>query len=135
MNFSDVTWKRKFFLHLYLAPFGLIAISRALKLPNWWIAASFVPSLILHFSDRHFPPYAELENFYKYVYERRKAETFYKEEKEQMENQLKEFNSPELDNLKTELERTNRTLYEVVQNIDVMYLDAAINSKINDQKI
>lgn len=134
VDFTDVTWKRKNNLHLILAPFALIGISRALKLPNWWIAASFLPSLILHFSDRHFPPYSELENFYKYVYERRKAESFYKTEKEQMENSWKEINTQELNDLKAELERTNRTLYEVVQNVDEMYLDAAINSVKDGQK-
>lgn len=115
-------------MSIVLAPFALIAITRALKLPNWWMAASFIPSLIIHISDRHFPPYAELENFYKYVYERRKAETFYKDEKEQIENSLNKISSPELKSLKSELERTNRTLYEVVQNVDEIYLDAAINS-------
>ena len=103
-------------------------------MPNWWIAACFIPSLILHYSDRHFVPYSEIENFYKYVYERRKAETCYKNEKEEVQNQLNQFNSNELNELKGELERTNRTLYEVGQNIDEMYLDAAINSANNVEK-
>jgi hypothetical protein len=90
--------------------------------------------LILKVADRHFVPYSELENFYKYIYERRKAETFYSTEKAEMEKQLNQFNSDELNDLRTELERTNRTLYELVQNVDEMYLDAAINSANSVQK-
>ncbi len=90
--------------------------------------------MILKVADRHFVPYSELENFYKYIYERRKAETFYSTEKAEMEKQLNQFNSDELNDLRTELERTNRTLYELVQNVDEMYLDAAINSANSVQK-
>jgi hypothetical protein len=110
-----------------------MAFTRYLKMPNWWIAACFIPNLLLHYSDRRFVPYSEIENFYKYVYERRKAETYYKNEKEEVQNLLNQFNSIELNDLKNELERTNRTLYEVRQNIDEMYLGAAINKANNIQ--
>jgi len=112
----------------------LIALTRYLKLPNWWVAACFVPNFILYAADRHFVPFAELENFYKYVYERRKAETFYKTEKDEINKHLNQLNSCELNSLRSELERTNRTLYEVVQNLDEMYLDAALNNANNVQK-
>ena len=51
-----------------------------------------------------------------------------------MNKHLNQLNSDELNALRSELERTNRTLYEVVQNLDEMYLDAAISNANNAQK-
>jgi hypothetical protein len=78
--------------------------------------------------DRKFVPYTEIENFYKYVWEKRKAEAFYKIEKESIDKEFFHLDKEHFDNLKIELERSNRTIYEVSHDLDEMYLEAAINS-------
>lgn len=84
--------------------------------------------------DRRFVPYAELENFYKYLYERRKSNELYKSDGDNVSKQLAAVDNESFTRIKNELLRSNRTLYEVVQDLDEMYLKGAANMSIELNK-
>ena len=84
--------------------------------------------LLLNHLDKKFVPYGEIEKFYKYVYERRKAETNCKNDDSQIEKELSKMDNNNYDMLKNLLVKSNRTLYEVSQDLDEMFLRAAIHN-------
>lgn len=97
-------------------------------LSNWWLLTFGVPYFLALKFDNKFVPYSEIENFYKYVYERRKAETYYKVHNKGLEEDLNKIDSNSYNQIKNELLKANSTLYEAVQDLDESYLLAAINS-------
>jgi hypothetical protein len=129
VSYSDVTWSRKSYKGLlYFSLFTLIS-SRVLKMSRYWYIVAFVPAAMIYYMDKKFVPYAEIENFYNYVYERRKAENLYKSNEKEIEGELSAFDQENYSKLKAELIRSNRTIYEVAQDLDEMYLQAAIKSE------
>jgi hypothetical protein len=127
--YTDVKIERNN-LRLYLLSLLIGTIAhRTLKLSRWWILGAFVPVLLLNHLDKKFVPYGELENFYKYVYERRKAEAIFKNDENKVEKELSRLNKDDYEKLKNVLIKSNRTLYEVSQDLDEMYLRAAIHNE------
>ena len=81
--------------------------------------------------DKRFVPYGEIENFYKYLYETRKSNVLYSVDKNDVSNQLAAVDKDCFEKIKSELVRSNRTLYEVVQDLDEIYLRAASNMNVD----
>jgi hypothetical protein len=131
VTFSDVTWSRKSFKGLLLFSLSTLIASRLFKMSRYWYVVSFVPAALICYMDRKFVPYAEIENFYNYVYERRKAESLHKNYEKEIEGELSAFDQENYSKLKAELIKNNRTIYEVAQDLDEMYLQAAIRSEKN----
>jgi hypothetical protein len=124
-SFDEIAWSRRNSSQLFLGSLLIASSARFLKLSRYWYFVSFAPALILAYSDRKFVPYAELENFYSYVYERRKAESLYKQG---LDEEFAKLDKENYEKIKNELVRDNKTLYEVSQELDELYLQAAIKS-------
>ena len=127
-SYDEVTWSRKNSGSLLIGSLLIVATARFLRLSRYWYFVSFAPALILSYSDKKFVPYGEIENFYNYVYERRKAESLFKNEGKAVDEELNLLDKKNYDQIKRELVRTNKTLYEVAQELDELYLQAAIKS-------
>ena len=98
---------------------------RIYKYSYLWMIGSFLPPVLIKVSDRNNVPFTEIENFYKYVDERRKAEFIFKKNKEVTDN-IKNYNPDIFERLKKDLEITNKTLWDVIADTDEMYLTAAL---------
>lgn len=129
VHYTDITWKRKNLAKYYIASLLLgVVAHKGLKMSRWWIGGAFVPVLMLSYLDKQFVPYGELENFYKFVYEKRKSEAMYKNDDHSIEKELEKLDKDDFDKLKNILVNSNRTLYEISHDLDEMYLKAAIQS-------
>lgn len=107
--------------------FGVFAV-HFLKLSKYWYVASLVPLLLVNYMDHKYVPYGELENFYKYAYERRKASSLYKTDNSDIEKELEFIDKEAYNKIKEELKNSNKTLYEVASDFNEIYLQAAVNS-------
>lgn len=75
------------------------------------------------------PPIGEIESFYKFVYERRKADNIFRNHFEDVQKSLGNENDKAiLETIKEELKRSNSTVYESFNDLDVAYLRAAVSS-------
>ncbi len=128
VSFSEVNWTRKNYSRLMASSFIILVGARLLKMSRYWYFASFLPAAMVCYMDRKFVPYGELENFYSYVYERRKAESQFKSHDKEVEAELAQLDKDNFAKLKSELIRSNKTVYEVAQEVDELYLQAAIKS-------
>ncbi len=90
-----------------------------------WMIGSFVPPFIIKLTDKNNVPFTEIENFYKYIDERRKAEFIYKKNQE-VTNDIKKYNPDIFEQVKKDLEITNKTVWDVIADTDEMYLAAAM---------
>jgi Mg/Co/Ni transporter MgtE len=90
-----------------------------------WIFGAFVPPMLIKFTDWRFTDYTELENFYKYVDERRKGEYIEKLNSGNVNKALAGADNSAVVELKDELIRNNKTIYDVVNDLDAAYLKAA----------
>jgi hypothetical protein len=126
VKYNDVTWKRKD-LKKYVGFSFLFGLSmvKIFQFSKFWYAGCFVPVTLLYILDRKSVPYSEFENFYKFVYEKRKANVIYNKNHEQFENEVTDKETYE--KLKKILINTNKTIYEVNQEINEAYLNAAIS--------
>lgn len=79
--------------------------------------------------DKRYVPFTEIENFYKFLYEKRKADVLYKINNGDILNQIESSDKSCFEKIKKELEKSNRTLYEVSQDLDEMYLRAAASGE------
>jgi hypothetical protein len=127
-SYDEIAWSRKNWSKLILGSVAIVLSARFLKLSRYWYIVSFAPALIMCYSDKKFVPYGELENFYSYIYERRKAEALYKHEQKALDAELSKMDKENYEKIKNELVRDNKTLYEVSQELDELYLQAAIKS-------
>ena len=127
VHYTDITWSRSTRLPLLGVSLltGVFA-HNFLRMSRWWYFVSLAPFVILTYMDRKFVPYGELESFYKYVYERRKAENLFKIHEKEIDSELVKMDKDNFYKLKDEMTRTNSTLYEVLQDLDELYLVAAI---------
>ncbi len=129
LKYSDITWSRKNRGPLIALCLGSgIFAHQILKMSRWWYLVCFAPAILTSFMDCKFVPYGELENFYKYVYETRKADALFKSYEKEITNQLSKLDQENYLKLKDELLRNNATLYEVGQDLDEHYLTAAIRT-------
>jgi hypothetical protein len=122
----DVDYERKH-EHYYLL-FSLVLamfIVGKMKHSGAWMLGSFATPLIINLVDRKFVPYGELESFYKYVDEKRKAQHVFKKN-EEVAKSLQNYDSKIFEQVKGELEKTNKTIYDVVADLDELYLKAAL---------
>jgi len=79
--------------------------------------------------DQKYVPYAQIESFYKYVYERRKANhTFLQNQNEVRETLSKSFSEETLNTLSDHLKASNLTVYDAANNIYSQYLQSAQKS-------
>ncbi len=127
-SYDEVAWSRNNSHKLFLRSLLIIATARYLSLSRYWYFVSFAPALILSYSDKKFVPYGEIENFYNYVYERRKAESLFKNEGKAIEEELNLLDKTNYNKIKSELVRSNKTLYEAAHELDELYLQAAIRN-------
>ena len=74
--------------------------------------------------DRKYVPYVQIESFYKYVYERRKANYNFNNNQMDITTSLHQIHSPEsISALRDDLKAANLTVYEAVNNIYHCYLN------------
>jgi hypothetical protein len=74
--------------------------------------------------DRKFVPYAQIESFYKYVYERRKADYYFNHNNSEITAILHKNHTPEsISALTNELKTANLTVYEAANSIFQSYLN------------
>jgi hypothetical protein len=104
------------------------AFKGVFKYSRWWYLNCLIPIALIGYMDKKFVPYGELENFYKFVYEKRKAEAEFKHEDKEVSSELSKLDKETYLKMKDELLSSNKTLYDVVQDLDEMYLKAAIQS-------
>ena len=128
INYSDVNWSRKNIGSLFGASVLIATSAHFLKLSRYWYFVSFVPAMLVLYMDRKYAPYGELESFYNYLYERRKAEAQFKLAEKEIDGELAKLDKENYSKIKSELIQTNKTLYEVGQELDELYLQAAIKS-------
>jgi hypothetical protein len=102
-----------------------IAIVGILKHSGTWMLGAFVPPALMKFTDYQFEPYGEIESFYKYVDEKRRAQHVFKKNHE-VTDTLKNYNPELFEKVKSDLEKSNKTVYDVVADLDEMYLKAAL---------
>ena len=127
VKYTDITWTRtaryKFLAGCLVT--GAFA-HNILRMSRWWYFVSLAPFVIFSYLDRKFVPYGEIESFYKYVYERRKAENLFKSHEKEIDSELLKLDKENFSRLKEELTKSNTTLYEASQDLDELYLIAAI---------
>jgi hypothetical protein len=77
--------------------------------------------------DMKYVPYAQIETFYKYVYERRKANYNFNQNQNEIRTNLlnNNFSDEKIDALSYQLKYHNTTVYEAAHNIYEKYLDHA----------
>lgn len=123
VKFDDVKLERKNQIWKYCLAGGLFA-TFYLQLTRVWLLASFLPVGLRKFYDYKFAPLEEIDNFYKYVIQRRNADYLYQENKKITD----EFSKAEHYRvIERELTRSNKSLLEAVSSLDRAYLDAALN--------
>lgn len=77
--------------------------------------------------DKKYVPYAQIESFYKYVYERRKANYNYIENHNEIRTKLNNnnFTDEKIDALGDQLKYHNITVYEAAHRLYEKYLEHA----------
>ena len=74
--------------------------------------------------DQKYAPYAQIESFYKYVYERRKADYNFSQNQQEINDALnKAFPTETISALRDELKSANLTVYEAANNVYQSYVD------------
>lgn len=125
LTYDDIDFKRKYF-KLYLLGsllLGVFMVHTVKYSGAWYFAPFLIPTFIAQ-TDRRYRPFGEIESFYKYVEQKRKAEAYYRIN-QSVNTELKEFNKNGFQTLKTDLENSNKTVYDVVADLDEMYLKNA----------
>ena len=129
VTYDDIKWERKNNKNLLkLSFFTAIFSVNILKLSRNWYILSFIPYCLINYMDKKYVPYAQIESFYKYVYERRKADFNFKQNEKEILEKLNQNNSPELiSSLQTNLKSANLTVYEAANDIYLSYLKLISN--------
>ena len=126
ITYTDVKYKStntKIFL--ILAPI-LATTAHFLKMSRYWYVVSFAPFAIVSYMNTKYVPYGEIESFYNYLYEKRKADSQFKLSENEVDSALSSLDKATYSKVKNELIDSNKTLYEAVQELDEVYLQAAI---------
>jgi hypothetical protein len=126
--YDDVEWERKNRRRLLqLCLVTSIFSVHFLKLSRNWYFMPFISYSLVNYMDRKYVPYAQIESFYKYVYERRKANhNFIQNQNEIRTNLLNNnFSDEKIEALGHQLKYHNLTVYEAAHNIYEKYLDHA----------
>jgi hypothetical protein len=126
VQYNDVKLKRKHFKKYLIlsALFGLYMVN-VVKYSRYWYFGAFVPALLIKVTDLRYLNYTEIENFYKYVDERRKGEHLEKLNSNNVTKSLAGADNNLVLELKNDLLGTNKTVYDVTNDIDAIYLKAA----------
>ena len=74
--------------------------------------------------DKKFVPYTEIENLYKFVYERRKANSLYKSHHSAVQKELEGFDKGLYAQVEESLKKSNKTLYEASNGLNALYINA-----------
>lgn len=135
VDFDEITLRRKNLVNLkWLCLLFGLTTTFYFKRSRYWLIGSFVPYFLIKYMDQKYVPYTELENFYKYVNERRMAEALYKGDDNSIEKELSALDKETYESIKNELLRTNRTIWEVQSDLNRMYLHAAKSElSLNDK--
>ena len=105
-----------------------IASLQFMKLSRNWYILSFIPYFLINYMDRKYVPYSQIESFYKYVYERRKADFNFKQNQQEILEKLNQNNPHELiSSLQNHLKSSNMTVYEAANDIYLSYLKLKLN--------
>lgn len=125
--YDDVEWERKNRRRLLkLTVFTGIVAVHFLKLSRNWYIAPFIPYFLINYMDKKYVPYAQIESFYKYVYERRKANYNFTQNQNEIEVSLKNnYSEDKLEDLRLQLRYSNLTVYEAADRIYRNYLEIA----------
>lgn len=90
-----------------------------------WIYTCYIPLALLYVHDKKNLPLDEIENFYKYALEVRKTKAFYENSKKAVTEALAKENNQYVQEIKEDLSKVNKTLFEVVSGIDAELLKLA----------
>lgn len=123
VKYDDVKLERRNQIWKYCLAGGLFA-TFYLQLTRVWLIAAFLPVGLRKYYDYKFAPIEEIDNFYKYVIQRRSANNLYNENKKVTDEFAKAENYKVIER---ELTRSNKTLLEAVASLDRAYLDAALS--------
>jgi hypothetical protein len=129
VQYNDVKLKRKYFGGYVLASalFGFYMVNVA-RYSRWWYFGAFVPAILIKMTDFRNIDYTEIENFYKYVEARRKADYLEKLNSSHVTRALSGSDNNAIVELKDWLLSSNKTVYDVTADLDAMYLKAAADS-------
>jgi hypothetical protein len=100
-------------------------MTRMVGYSRWWLLGAFVPPILIKFTDLRNKDYAEIENFYKYVDERRKGEYLEKIYSNNISKSLNSSDNSLLIEFKDDLLKSNKTVYDITNDLDALYLKAA----------
>lgn len=131
VEYDDIVFKRKSFWKLFLLS-ALVGFAgkKFYKMSNLWMYTCYIPLALLFVHDMKNIPYDEIENFYKYSLEVTKTKAFYEQTKQAVNEALVQIDLPFTDSIKQDLSETNKTLFEVVSDIDAQLLKLAEKSLI-----
>lgn len=85
---------------------------------NVWIYTGFIPLALLYIHDMKNVPYDEIENFYKYSLEIKKTKAYYEVSKKTVNDELANIDKDFMEKIKEDLNKTNKTLFEVMSGLD-----------------
>jgi len=98
---------------------------KVLKLSRYWLIGSFVPLALITYMDAKYTPYTEVENLYKFIYERRKANNMYKKNHTAVTKELESLDKLMFTRVQDELIKSNKTIYEASNELNNSYLNSA----------
>ncbi len=117
--FEDIVHQRKSFFRLFLlSAFAGYLGKSILKMSNVWIYTGFIPLALLYIHDMKNVPYDEIENFYKYSLEIKKTKAYYEVSKKTVNDELANIDKDFMEKIKEDLNKTNKTLFEVMSGLD-----------------
>ena len=74
--------------------------------------------------DKKFVPYTEIENLFKFIYERRKATCLYKNNHTSIQKELESVDKVVYSRIQKELTDSNKTLYEANNGLNALYINS-----------
>jgi hypothetical protein len=95
-----------------------------LKLARVWLAMALVPVGILTYLDKKYVPYTEIENLFKFTYERRKANSLFKSHHTKIVKELESVDKTVYHQLQADLTKANKTLYEASNALNSLYINS-----------
>jgi hypothetical protein len=126
VQYNEVKLKRRKFNRYILASvlFGLFMV-RVVRYSRFWYFGAFAPAILMKITDSRLTDYSEIENFYKYVDERRRGEYLQKLNSASVSKAISTTDNSAVIELKDELSKHNKTVYDVTADLEAAYLNGA----------
>lgn len=109
---------------LFSLGFGVVCRNVYL-MSRYWYAACLLPGMLVCYMDKKYFPNEEIENFYRYVLERRKAQDAFSMNGNDFENFSVKLKKNSKDFL-NQLNSSKKTMYDVFQEVDEALLNEAV---------